>query len=369
MANSTQVQSVTPGKHHKRTKSSVLKSIVAPLNHKRTPSTGLTLSSPTKSENPRPRTEDSERALPLLPPDRPFKIQPLAESNNNGDRHKLSQENSIAVSDTPDIHRKPKKSKSSTNLSALLSRPRSSKSPKKEEVRLAKDKENQTPPSSSYTPPTPIWAQFASQTAQDIGPFTELSAVERWNIDDGVALYTPKEYSPSKQRDSQDGSQPALTRRPKSAFVPAGPTVASFTATVSKLQKISGDRLDNLSQLAAHNVFDVQPSIEETVQRRSDDDASTRRSGVKEGEEESSQSESNKTKSGSRVMAAVVAWNGKAKESILEEKEVKLDSQAIESAFEILLVLLSVLSVTMIVLTSIGFEECSPEHERQNAIP
>ena len=366
MENSTQVQIAPPEKNHKRTKSSVLKSIVAPLNHKRTLSTGQTLSSPTTSENPRPRTEDSERALPILPPHYSHKIQPLAESNNNGDRHKTFQENSIAVSDTPDIHRKPKKSKSSTNLSAFLSRPRSSKSPKKEEVRLARDKENQTPPGSSYTPPTPIWAQFASQTAQDVGPLTEYSTVERWSIDDGVVLYTPKENSPSQQRDSQDSCQ---TRRPKSAFVPTGPTVASFTETVSKLQKTNGQRLDNLTSPHRPGEQQVDTNTEETAKRRSNDVASTRRRGAKEGEEESSQLESNKTKSGSRVMAAVVAWNGKAKESILEEKDVKLDSQAIESAFEILLVLLSVLSVTVIVLISIGFEECSPQHERQNAIP
>lgn len=65
---------------------------------------------------------------------------------------------------------KPKKSKSATNLGALLSRPKSIKNLKQlisdEESRVAKDKENRTPPSSvanEYAAPPPIFAQFTSQ--------------------------------------------------------------------------------------------------------------------------------------------------------------------------------------------------------------
>ena len=67
---------------------------------------------------------------------------------------------------------KPKKVKSSTNLSGLLKRPKSIKNLKQlitdEESRRAKekDKENRTPPSSvayGHTAPPPIYAQFASQ--------------------------------------------------------------------------------------------------------------------------------------------------------------------------------------------------------------
>ncbi|KAM0276361.1 hypothetical protein ACHAQH_006808 [Verticillium albo-atrum] len=67
---------------------------------------------------------------------------------------------------------KPKKTKSSTNLAGLLSRPKSSrglsKQAKEEELRAAKDKENRTPPASTSAvdlsgPPPPIFAQFSSQ--------------------------------------------------------------------------------------------------------------------------------------------------------------------------------------------------------------
>ena len=43
-------------------------------------------------------------------------------------------------------------------------------------------------------------------------------------------------------------------------------------------------------------------------------------------------------KRGSRVLAAVTAWNGKAKEPTVASKPVVLDAEAVESAFESLLV-------------------------------
>lgn len=74
---------------------------------------------------------------------------------------------------------KPKKSKSVTNLAGLLSRPKSMKNIKKEAekaeeaARLAKDKENRTPPSSvtveSMAPP-PIFAQFTGQALAEQRP-------------------------------------------------------------------------------------------------------------------------------------------------------------------------------------------------------
>ncbi|CRK20309.1 hypothetical protein BN1708_012818 [Verticillium longisporum] len=67
---------------------------------------------------------------------------------------------------------KPKKTKASTNLAGLLSRPKSSKGlsrqAKEDERREANNKENRTPPASTSAvdligPPPPIFAQFSSQ--------------------------------------------------------------------------------------------------------------------------------------------------------------------------------------------------------------
>lgn len=84
-------------------------------------------------------------------------------ANRDPSRHAKSREPS------PE---KPKKTKSSTNLVGLLSRPKSAKSlaklAKEDEARAIKDKENRTPPASNSTvdlggPPTPIFAQFSTQ--------------------------------------------------------------------------------------------------------------------------------------------------------------------------------------------------------------
>lgn len=117
---------------------------------------------------------------------------------------------------------KMKKPKSSTNLAALLSRPRSMKDllvGTTREARREKDKENRTPsdqsiPDSTWQPP--IYAQFASQT----------SLPQSQNVEDEISLYTPQNYSPGKQRNfgSGLGHQPTLGRnnentRPKSTFI------------------------------------------------------------------------------------------------------------------------------------------------------
>ncbi|OIW24875.1 hypothetical protein CONLIGDRAFT_559964, partial [Coniochaeta ligniaria NRRL 30616] len=105
---------------------------------------------------------------------------------------------------------KPKKSKSATNLAGLLSRPKSMKNLKKEAeevARLAKDKENRTPPSSvtveSMAPP-PIFAQFTSQ----------LSSEQRPSLD--AFKNTHGNYTTSSGSSSTDDRRLAMKQRPKS---------------------------------------------------------------------------------------------------------------------------------------------------------
>ncbi|TEA18940.1 GTPase-binding protein rid1 [Colletotrichum sidae] len=114
---------------------------------------------------------------------------------------------------------KPQKKKSSTNLAGFLSRPKSTlslhkTSSKDKEERLAKDKENRTPPSSTSSadmtstaggPAPPIYAQFCSQ---DLGSALR----DKTSFDAGSALFgseassnemtglkkpRPKSYHPS----------------------------------------------------------------------------------------------------------------------------------------------------------------------------
>ena len=240
---------------------------------------------------------------------------------------------------------KMKMSKSSTNISAILSRPRSSKIVKAEDTHRQKDKENQTPPSSAGMGPPPIWAQFASQGFEEPAHTTKVPLNDQFTVEEEVALYTPRDYSPSKQRNFPDYQQPTLSRkggskpRPKSESIAPCPTPASFAEVVSGLQKSGrnksqvdiSNRQQQTRQVINANRLDQSSSIE--IQPRAENLKVSN---------DSAGSGLPMQKSGSRVMAAVAAFNGKAKELPKDPPKdteiVQLDPKAIEKAFESLLV-------------------------------
>jgi hypothetical protein len=146
-------------------------------------------------------------------------LRSLVGGGEKKDKEKRSSDddNSDGKSQEKD-EKKIKKSKSSTSLSALLSKPRSSRSRKRDAAKdKDKDKENLTPPSSSGETISPIWAQFATQPFQNQqGSFQ--APVSRpgtgRSIEEEMRLYTPRDYSPSKQRNFGGYEQPTLSRRP-----------------------------------------------------------------------------------------------------------------------------------------------------------
>lgn len=242
---------------------------------------------------------------------------------------------------------KPKKSKSSTSLSALLSKAKPSKDLGSEYETPQKDKENQTPPRSSDAAPVPpIWAQFASQPFKEPAATRKVPLNDARDINDEMALYTPRDYSPSKQRNFHD-YQPSLPRksetkpRPKSAFFPSDHSTASFTETLSKLRNINKNPPHPDGQ---KHIFQSRRSIENERGSPSYDQSSERmfRKEHRKASSDSSKAYATTGKRGSRVMAVVAAFNGKAKGSVKEpERETPktpLDVKAIESAFESLLV-------------------------------
>ncbi len=391
MATAMESAPTAENQRQKRTTSSVLKSMMAPRNHNRNPSAGAALS-PTKLENVNPNLPRVSTEPLRIPPDHPHFNQPLEEVNQNRERSRSSPRKAIEIYEEnkshPGLHkrtkssislkslvrkekekekspkkkasedpteRKPKKSKSSTNLAALLSRPKSSKGPKQDETQEPKDKENQTPPSSAGMAPPPIWAQFATRAPTqeaDNGLRIPLNDVK-----DEMALYTPQEYSPSKQRNFNDLHQPTLSRRPelksrpKSAFLASGPTTASFAETISGLRKKSTDRdvsrqphHDPAAQHNGENQQRLPFESKPTSQRSSIDDYKS--------VDERPKSGLIMAKRGSRVAAAVAVFNGKSKESERDTKvEPKMDIKAIDSAFEALLVWKIVLELTTCPLT------------------
>ena len=364
----------------KRTKSSVLKSII-PGNHKRKPSSKNNNAQPCNNDNDGKGSNMYFGNQSILPPDHPHTRQHLRKDDGNrnttiapprksfdtrmetksmvGEKQMVTRSASFKSSDVRENEKplkkerqkseenKMNKSKSSTSISTILSRPRSSKGVKVEDAHRQKDKENQTPPSSAGMGPPPIWAQFATQGFEEPAHTTKIPLNDRFAIEDEVALYTPRDYSPSKQRNFPDSQQPTLSRRveskarPKSECIAPCPTPSSFAEVVSGLQ-ISGRNqsqvdVSNRQQQTARvidgsrklgleqNTSEIQPSSENC--KVSNDSAG---------------SDVPIPKRGSRVMAAVAAFNGKAKElpkdPPKETDTTQFDPKAIEKAFESLLV-------------------------------
>ncbi|KAI9814634.1 MAG: hypothetical protein M1827_003190 [Pycnora praestabilis] len=377
------VGDVDGGRHHKRTTSSVLKSMMNPRSHKRNPSAGATLSSGIINENRNSIQYDPAKGLPLLPPNHPHASNAvLGEVNQNRERANSSPKKPKALKDidpvgsSKGLHKKTKssislrglaakgrdletklkgpsqseepikikeikKSKSRTNLATLLSRPQSSKGGKGEaQARELKDKENQTPPSSASVPP-PIWAQFASQPVKVESLMTAVPLNDCRDVDEEMAMYTPQEYSPSKQRNFHD-HQPTLARRPepkarpKSAYLASSNSRNSLIETVSGLRKTSNEWI-NLS-ISKRDRFGQQGDCIGNQERSSSDKQSSgsRRSSVDSRKVSSEQLKEGLTiaRRGARVMAAVAAFNGKAKDA---EKETQADFKGIEKSFEALL--------------------------------
>lgn len=241
---------------------------------------------------------------------------------------------------------KPKKSKSSTSLSTLLSRPKSSKDLEIELSSQQKDKENHTPPRTADDIPPPIWAQFATQPIQEFKTSRKVPLNDLHDVKDEITKYTPREYSPSKQRNFHDSQQPTLGHkkdskpRPKSAFVPSGPSVVSFPDILANLRKSNDVKRGSDSS-------NQPPQLRSSMDSgKSSCDALQSRWSVPGNSRKDSDDSRNPAftmgKRGSRVMAAVAALNGKAKQPtnalVKDTIDTPVDVKSIENAFESLLV-------------------------------
>ena len=214
-----------------------------------------------------------------------------------------------------------KKSKSSTSLAAIFSRPSSSKGKQDEGAIEQKGKENQTPPE------TPIWAQFATQGLQEGQSTTKIPLNDRRTVQEEVKLYTPQNYSPSKQRNFPSDAQPTLSGRSRQKPRPKSECISSKDARAALSDTMSSNY--NGRQSGEQGRRDPEktrpPHLEGQGQGR------------KLSNEGPNPPNVTVSKRGSRVMAAVAAFNGKSKE--LPQEPVKqtapppLDPQAIESSF------------------------------------
>jgi hypothetical protein len=372
-----------PAAGHRRNKSaSVLKSIVMSRGHRRTPTDGAPLHN-NQIVAP-PYLPASSFQAPLLPPDHPHsQLRAAARTENipidqtsprksqdtrsspkkslhkktlssvslrslvnkeDKPRDKQSSDSRPSPVDTQ-MGAKPKKTKSSTNLAAMFGKGRSKdRDSKQSPVKVASDKENTTPPNSATTmapPRPPIWAEFSSQ--QELSTTSKVPLNDqRRSIEEEIALYTPQNYSPSKQRNFFEYGQPALRpapkERPKSMVVPKTTSTSSLLNTFSR--KKSNERAP-LGDTKGNEVRtrDESPSKSKPPRptlSRASTDTGARDYSVKP---MAPPPPTSPTKKQNRVMAAVAAFNGKAKQVAGEPAaSTKLDPKTVDAEFEVVLV-------------------------------
>lgn len=244
-----------------------------------------------------------------------------------------------------------KRPKSSTGLSALLSRSKLTKGPISECKSPTKDKENRTPPQTADMLPPPIWAQFATQQTTEPHKNVPNPLNNRADIEREIAIYTPKDYSPSKQRNFHD-IRPTLARKAESNTRPRSEMVVSSAGTRAYTDT-SITSTPNRPSTGPKQTYLMVQSGSATGQSKEN-----HRHATEKGPEDTKQkphadrglvelsngvapSAAAKVKRGSRVMAAVAAFNGN-RDGVHDTQSSttlssELDMQAIESEFETLL--------------------------------
>ena len=296
------------------------------------------------------------KSFPILPPDNPHaaKARVLGERQGNvqsppspsKSRHRTPAKEGSTTTKVPTKSRdgasSPKKSKSSTNLSGLFAK--MNRSSKDLSAQVQKDKENATPPSSSSGPAersipaeTPIWAQFAS----DAPPLSRTRSKDsKSSVHDEIAKYTPREYSPSKQRNfngtlDQPSLRPTLNSRPQSMYGLGG---EGFVGAIAR--RVSGHRSSEEGRRSEES--ERRQSKESDRRRSGDGNVLVKRTSIERKvsrsstEQGSAKDKLNIVKRGGRVMAAVAALQGKGK-SERAKKDAELDPKAVAKAFEAVL--------------------------------
>ena len=249
-----------------------------------------------------------------------------------------------------------KKTKSSTSLSALLTRSRSGKGQRGRGEVDTKDKENETPPIAQADPP-PIWAQFVTQAVTDPVkiPLNDLATSDRvGGAQSGIqARGQDSGAVPQSNHAGQSwkGRQRLRSEMANSVSLPSlsagsDPTSQALgrrNAGVPLQHSHDGSNGGKLGRgKASGGVDDKLPALP--------------------------QPQGENGKRGSRVMAAVAALNHKSKPLPLEppkrELAQKLDPQAIAAAFETLLVSPSSMKLSGSTDKDTGYKKCPPKHPR-----
>lgn len=338
-----------PQQSHRRNKSSkFLKSLVSSKSRPVSPET-----TPSSSEHV-VQTAGRTQKIPLLPPDHPhastsrvlgerqFNVQSPPTSPSKQPDKPTGTGRYRSRSPTKPENSQPKKTKSTTSLSAMFgkinrsSRDLSAYTPQSQ----SQEKENTTPPDSAVEPvDTPIWAQFASPTSDNMRSSQE--GANSSAIREEITKYTPQNYSPGKQRNFNGGSsdqpslRPTLRSRPQSTVIT--PTEGSFGGALGR--KVSNARAsmearrsqESSGRMSKDDFLRTSAERPKLLHRHSDrqvSGSSTEQPPPKGG--------LSIAKRGTRVMAAVAALQGKPKSTPAKE-EAALDPKTVDAEFEAVL--------------------------------
>lgn len=264
------------------------------------------------------------------------------ERKSRKDKEKDKAQQPVEDAENRTARSRMKKTKSSTSLRGLLGKMNRSS---KDLSDTMHDKENQSPPDSALDPSdAPAWP-----TSPHRQPEAEIDR------------YTPKDYTPSKQRDFSAYGQPALQRppsagRPKSMVIPGS---SSFFDVLSR----PGSRDKERAQLGSRGSDRSHGSREgfETGKQSFD-----RKVSSSSNERPAPKPLVNMPKRGPRVMAAVAAFDEKARENTISKEEPRLDPKLVDAEFEAVLVRLDPFYIAFLRLTATSQDSRNiPENMRQ----
>ncbi|KAJ5168390.1 uncharacterized protein N7482_003984 [Penicillium canariense] len=217
---------------------------------------------------------------------------------------------------------KPKKTKSTNSLSAILKR--SQRGRKAGGSKQSREKENRSPVDLVDNMPSPVWPQEGSIYQAPSTRSRQNSTADRQrSVAEEVSLYTPKEYSPAQQRNFHDYHQPSLTRqgeakpRPKSDCLAGNRKMKDILGTMQRAPSGDGN---------ASNRFDSASSKGQGLDR-------ARKMSAPALHAPSLKDQPNSRRL-SRVQAAISAFNAKDHDADVHKH---LNSMDLESEFEKLL--------------------------------
>ncbi|KAF7717997.1 Uncharacterized protein PECH_004700 [Penicillium ucsense] len=215
----------------------------------------------------------------------------------------------------------PKKTKSSTSLSAILKR--SHRGRKAEAAQQGRDKENRSPVELVDNMPSPVWQQepAAYGAARSEERHNPGGADKRRSVADEVSLYTPKPYNPAQQRNFCDYQQPSHTRQ-------GNPKSRPESGVYSGNQQVKDDRGPQRMPSGGSDASNGRDNVSLSQGLDKIQKMSVSASPAIPPKEQTN------TKRLSRVQAAISVFNGKERDGDVQKH---FSSKDLESEFEKLL--------------------------------